>query len=209
MFKKITLFAVFCCAAMGVVSGEISLKRDPILNVDEFRVTRNDYTFSTVFEMAINDRLVGTAYKSSFHLMTQYDLYDSKGQYQGYGSCRFFSLGLFYTWATEIDVYDPYGYYVGMIDGQIASLEPAKFSIYDATGNRTGIAYLDKNCVAFSIVDPNNEARLLARFNRNFLQDTVDYWEVDIYEPEAISLKIIQVFAAFACDTQGKFKPDI
>lgn len=209
MLKKIALFAVLCSAAVGIVSGEITLKRDPVKNVDEFRVTRNDYTFSTVFEMAINDRLIGSVYKSSFHLMTQYDLYDAKGQYQGYGSCRFFSLGLFYTWATEIDVYDAYGYYVGMIDGQIASLEPAKFSLYDSAGNRTGIAYLDKNCSAFSIMHPNNEARLLARYSRNFLQDTVDCWEVDIYEPEAISLKILQVFAAFACDTQGQFKSDI
>lgn len=206
------IFAFFICIFSSLIAHEPKSHHqqhgDTWAGKEGFRISRDDYTFSTVFELAVDDKLVGTVYKGVFHVMNHYDLYNTKGDYEGTGICRFFTLGLFYTWATEIDIYDAYGNYVGMIDGQMASLEPAKFSLYDSAGKRTGIAYLDQNCSAFSVMHPEKEQRLLARFTRNFLDDTVDTWDVDVYEPNAISSQIIRVFAAFACDTQDKFKAD-
>lgn len=202
MLKKITLFLIaslsLCLPLKGEENGAAS----------RFYIKRNDYTFSTVFEMISKDGLLGTAAKSVFRITTHYDLYDVGGNYEGQGACRFFCLGLFYTWGTEIDIYDAEGFTIGVIDGQAATSESGKFSIYDAEGNRLGIAYLDQNCSSFSIVHPDNSSRHLARLSRNFLENNVDCWDVIIYEPNAIPLKVIKVFAAFACDTQGKFKKD-
>lgn len=174
-----------------------------------YRVTRNDYTFSTVFEMASDKHSLGSVVKNVFHITTHYDAYDRYGLYEGQGICRLFCLGLFYTWGTEIDIYSSNGEKMGLIDGQMMSSEPAKFSFYDALGQRVAIAYLDQNCMGFSIVDPNNSTFILARLNRNYILDTIDNWDVAIYCPERIPLKWIKIFAAFVCDTQNEFKPDL
>lgn len=178
-------------------------------DVNHYRVTRSDYTFSTVFNMDSGKHSIGNVVKSIFHVATNYDSYDRFGVYKGTGICRLMSLGLFYTWATEIDWYDEHGQYKGMIDGQAASSEPAKFSFYNATGERMAIAYLDKNCANFSLVDPDNSSFILARLTRNFILDTVDNWDVVIYHPERIYPELVKIFAAFVCDTQEKFKTDL
>jgi hypothetical protein len=177
--------------------------------LNHYRVTRSDYTFSTVFDMATEKKSVGSVIKSVFHLTTHYDSYDHFGLYEGTGICRLLCLGVFYVWATEIDLYDEIGQRVGMIDGQVVSSEPAKFSFYNAIGQRVAIGYLDQNFMSFSLVDPHNSALVLARLNRNFILDTVDNWDVVIYHPELIPPQLVKIFAAFVCDTQTKFKPDL
>jgi hypothetical protein len=174
-----------------------------------YRVTRSDYRFSTIFDMATERYPIGSVVKSVFHIATHYDSYDRFGMYEGQGICRIFCLGLFYTWGTEIDIYNMEGDKVGMIDGQMASAEPAKFSFYDACGQRVAIGYLDHNCAGFSLVDPDNSSFVLARLTRNFILDTVDNWDVAVYYPEIIPLHLVKIFAAFVCDTQNKFKPDL
>ena len=174
-----------------------------------FRVARSDYTFSTVFDMANEKNNFGSVVKSIFHIATHYDCYDRYGLYEGQGICRMVTLGLIYTWATEIDIYNTHGNSVGMIDGQVTSAEPAKFSFYDADGNRTCIAYLDKNCMSFVLVDPDNPSFVLARLTRNFILDTIDNWDVALYHPDRLPLKFVKIFAAFACDTQNEFKSDL
>lgn len=174
-----------------------------------YRVTRSDYTFSTVFNMSAEKESVGSIVKSMFNITTHYDSYDRYGLYEGRGICRLLSLGSFYTWATEIDIYDENGEYSGMIDGQAVSTEPAKFSFYNENGERVAIGYLDQNCMAFSLVDPNNSSFVLARLTRNFIVDTIDNWDIVIYHPNYISSQLVKIFAAFVCDTQDKFKPDL
>lgn len=174
-----------------------------------YRVTRSDYTFSTVFDMAHDKQPIGSIVKTVFSIRTHYALYNPFGLYEGEAICRFFCMGLFYTWATEIDVYDMEGDKIGMIDGQVVTSEPAKFSFYDANEERVAIGYLDQNCMGFSLVDPDRPNCVLARLTRNFIQDTLDNWDVVIYYPEKIPPKLVQVFAAFVCDTQHKFKPDL
>lgn len=173
-----------------------------------YRVSRNDYYFSTIFDMSTDKQSMGSVLKSVFHLTTHYDAYDCFGLYEGQGICRFFCLGLFYTWGTEIDVYDADGNRIGLIDGQVMTAEPAKFSFY-ADGNCAAIGYLDQNCMGFSLVDPKNPTFVLAQLKRNFILDTVDNWDVMIYHPELLPPRLVKIFAAFVCDTQHKFKPDL
>lgn len=173
-----------------------------------YKITKNDYAFSTVFEMASGHKLLGSIVKSAFHLRTHYDLYDEKGLLQGQGICRLLTLGTFFSWGVEIDVYNVQGQLIGSIDGQVATTEPAKFSIYDSNGNRLAIAYLEQNRAAFSIVNPENTSHIYARLHRKFILDTVDYWNVSIYERDLIPEDIIHIFSAFAVDSQNDFRED-
>lgn len=173
-----------------------------------YHTTRKDYALSTTFEMSNHHGSQGSIVKSLFHLTTHYDAYDRYGLYEAQGVCRFFCLGRFSYRATEIDVHDDRGNYVGFIDGQIFTSEPAKFSFYDAEGKHVAIGYLDYNCSGFSIVNPAKTNEILARLSRHFIQDAVDYWDVVIYDSERISPILIKIFAAFACDTQNSFKKD-
>lgn len=178
-------------------------------DIIRYRVTRSDYILSTEFNMSNERYSLGKVVKSVFHITTHYQAYDRFGMYEGQGICRFFCLGSFYTWGTEIDVYDVNGEKVGMIDGQALSSEPAKFSFYGAMGQRVAIGYLDQNCMGFTLVDPENSAFVLASLTRNFKADTPDDWDVVIYDPERMPARLVKIFAAFVCDTQNKFKPDL
>ena len=174
-----------------------------------YRVTRSDYTFSTVFDLASEKHPVGSVVKSVFHTAKHYDSYDRYGLFEGQGICGLGPLGLFYSWAAEIVLYNAYGEIIGRISGQLISSEPAKFGFYDALDNQICIAYLDQNCMGFVLVDPDNSAFVLARLTRNFILDTIDNWDVSIYYPERIPSKFVKIFSAFVCDTQNNFKQDI
>lgn len=151
---------------------------------------------------------IGSVSKSTLRVRTNYDLYDSKGNYEGVAICRILTLGSIYSWAREMDIYDQNKMYVGLIDGQAATAAGAKFSIYNAEGTCVGIAYLDLNKSSYTIVDPKNDRHHLASFKRNFIKDTVDHWDVAVYDKDCIDIRIIKIFAAFAVDTQNDFKKD-
>lgn len=173
-----------------------------------FEVHRQDYTFSSIFDCLGENDFLGTVVKSSFRVRTHYDLYSVQGNYEGTGICRALTLGAFYDWAREIDIYDSIGDYIGMIDGQFATEAKAKFSIYNGLGARVGIAYLDHASSSFTIIDPNNDNHYIAYLKRHFVNNAVDHWNVTVYDEDAIDLRIIKVFAAFAVDSQNSFRED-
>lgn len=173
-----------------------------------FEVHRQDYTFSSIFDCLGEHDFLGTIVKGSFHLRTHYDLYGVHGNYEGTGICRALTLGTFFDWAREIDIYGPEGEYVGMIDGQFATEAKAKYSIYNANGTRVGIAYLDHASSSFTISNPQNENHYIAYLKRHFVHNAVDHWNVTIYDEDEIDLRIIKVFATFAVDSQNSFRAD-
>ena len=173
------------------------------------KITRSDYLFSSVFDIHDQVASMGSIVKNKFHLTTHYDAYDPIGEYEGQGVCRLFCLGAIFSWGTEIDIYNASGDKIGLIDGQFVTMGRAKFSIHDADNQCIAIAYLDKNCMGFSIVDPDNSNLILAKLNRNYVQNAVDNWDIFVFAPEQLPLAIVKIFAAFACDSQSKFKPDL
>lgn len=177
-------------------------------NSIHFDVFKKNYTFSTEFEIISKHDSHQNVVKSLFHVRTHYDFYDRHGQAEVQGICRFFSLGIIFTWAAEIDIYDNNGQPIGLIDGQVVTSEPAKFSLYDENGVKVGIAYSDQDFTGFTIYHPENNKFRLARLHRVYNEDTLDHWEVSIFEPDLIPEILIKVFAVFACDTQAKFKID-
>jgi hypothetical protein len=174
-----------------------------------YAISEQAYSFSTYFEMQRKDGYDGTIIKKKYiNLRTHYHLYDADGNYEATGICRFFSLGLFFVWGKEIDVYDSDGNWIGMIDGQMMTEASAKFSIYDASSNLMGIAYLDKGSSSFAVFDPDNDKKIVAKLRRNFILDTVDNWDVAYYEPSRFDLRVMKIFSAFALDYQEYFKED-
>jgi hypothetical protein len=177
----------------------------------EFQIHEKEYRFSNYFELDSKDAPQGLVVKSHFaklNLRPHYDLYDRQGTWQATGVSRLLCLGVIYSWATEIDVYDTEGRAVGLIDGQVMTTTSARFSIYDGNSTLTGIAYMDRANMGFTILDPDNERHILARLQRIFIQGVPDHWECQVYEPDAIDLRIIKIFAAFAVDHQEFFRPD-
>lgn len=174
-----------------------------------FDVYSQEYTFTTIFDFVGKNDFLGTIAKSVFNVRTHYDIYDIHGKYQGTGICRLLTLGAIYDWAREIDVWGANDEYVGMIDGQVATGAKAKYSLYNGTGSRVGIAYLEKGCTAFVINHPDNEYHKIAYLKRHFIPDEKDHWSITVFDENAIDLRIIKVFAAFALDSQNSFKEDI
>jgi len=187
-----------------------------IADTANFTIHERAYTFSNYFEFSNDAGPQGLVIKKRFaymHLTSAYDVYDAHGDFIAQGSSRLFSLGALFSWATEIDVYDAKGARIGLVDGQIATLASAKFSLYsyDEKGKskHIGTAYMDHENRSFSIHDPKNSKRLVASLKRIFLPNVRDHWECRVHDAQAIDSRIIKVFAAFACDHQEYFRPDV
>jgi len=179
----------------------------------KFSIHQKDYRFSTVFEMDSHGTPHGSVVKSSLRwlkpLRDSYDVYDKNGEWIATGISRIFCLGLFHAWGAEFDIYDTSGNVIGVIDGQVMTSESAKYSIYNKSGNRVAIAYLDLTNAGIAIVHPEKTNHIFARLTRNFVRDQVDHWDVVVYDTDQIDPAIIKVFAAFAVDYQERFKADL
>lgn len=173
-----------------------------------FTLRKKDYMFQTSFELDSADLPPYEIIKNKISISTCYELSSEEG-YEGYARTRIVSLGSFYAWAKDLDLYDNKGYHLGMIDGEMLTTAEAKFSFYDHEGNRTAIAYLDEDKTGFTLVHPDKPARVIARMFRNFVAGSPDGWEVKVYHGKDLDPRFIRAFAAFAVDSQDRFKKDL
>lgn len=178
------------------------------LALDAYEKSQNGYHFSvyekiyplaTYFTIESDDSYCGSVKKSIFRIRTNYDLSNSDG-WQATGIKRMLSLGSIYPWATEVDVYDTRGDYLGMIDGQVVSTAAARFSIYDLSSQLCGIAYLDHSLNSYSIVYPDSEAFPIVELHRHLELDGSSWWSAAVYDEAQIDPRILRVFAAMVCD---------
>lgn len=173
-----------------------------------FSIWKKPYSFSTYFEIESFDGPAGTIIEESVSLRTNYDLYDANGIYEGTGTKRVLSLGLFFTWAAEFDIYNENGFWIGMIDGQAVTSAAGRFSIYNQDGECAGVAFIDYGAAGFTIVDPVDEIRVIASLKRNYIAGAIDPWDVKVFDGYAIDPRIIKTLAAFAVDNQNDFHAD-
>lgn len=210
--KQITsllLFLVFACSKLCAADSAAP-------KAIKFTIHEKEYRFSNHFELSEDEAPMGVVAKKRFaymHVTDHYEVYDSSGKWEATGRKRaFLSLGALFSWATEIDVKDSAGKKIGMIDGQVFTTTSARFSIYnyDDKGRWTlvGIAFMDNEKKSFSIVDPTNDKRIISVLRRIFVPNLHDHWECKIFYPDAIDLRIMKVFAAFAVDHQEFFRVD-
>lgn len=180
----------------------------------EFLIKKNISKFSETYR--IYSPLQGTTSypatypgmikKSAFRVRTNYDLSNQEG-WQATGITRMLSMGMVYPWATDIDIYDTRGVKIGFIDGNIATLESAKFDLYryDEQGQATkvGVALANADFTHFSITSPENYLPIAELTRHLHMKD--DAWTVTVTVPDTIDDRIIRIFAGFVVNYQDKF----
>ncbi len=172
-----------------------------------YTIVEHPYRFSTYFEMQGKNGFEGRAIKNTLAVRTAYDLYDAAGAYQAQGVIQALSLGSLFAWGKDIDIYDPMGKQIGFIDGQALTTASAKYTFYNNKNIAVATAYLDYSCSGFVVMAHPGE-RTIAHLRRIFVDNVVDHWDVTLYEPQAIDMRMLKVFSAFAIDFQEYFKED-
>lgn len=204
LHKYFSLFALFLFS----FSSYLQAAKFDYPQVYGFSIHKKPYAFTTYFEIESDHVPGGTLVKDFFSIHTCYDMYSHDGDYEGTGVCRLFSLGLLFSWATEIDVYDEEGTWIGMVDGQALTTAAARYTVYNGNGDRIAVAFVDYGGGGFTLVEPLNETRIIASFKRNFIPDGIDFWNITVFEGKEIDPLIIKTFAAFAVDRQSAFRED-
>lgn len=172
-----------------------------------FIISKDIYKLSEIYQIQSpqKETYPGSVKKSAFRIRTNYDLSNKDG-WQATGITRLLSLGAIYHWAKDIDIYDTRGVQIGLIDGNLATFESAKFNMYeyDESGSATeiGVAYANQDFTRFVIYSSMDNPHPIAEFNRNFADNT---WGVAVHYPEKIDDRLVRVFAGFVVDHQDKF----
>jgi hypothetical protein len=172
-----------------------------------YSIVEHPYRFSIYFEMQGKNGFEGRAIKNTLALRTAYDVYDKEGNYQARGIVQSLSLGSLFAWGKDIDVYDFADKKIGFIDGETLTTASAKYTLYDEHNVWIATAYLDYGCSGFVVMSAKGN-RTIANLRRVFVQNVVDHWDVVLYEPDAIDIRLLKVFSAFAIDYQEYFKED-
>lgn len=173
----------------------------------DLALTKDIYKFSEVYQIKspLKETYPGSIKKSAFRIRTNYDLSNKDG-WQATGITRVISMGSVYPWATDIDIYDTRGVKIGLIDGDMATLESAKFNLYeyDESGNAQyiGSAYANANFDRFVILESNTNPHPIAELNRNKSENN---WGISVHYPEKIDDRIVRIFAGFVIDFEDKF----
>jgi hypothetical protein len=164
-----------------------------------YQLTKVDYTFSTIFDMTWQDQPAGKVLKSAFNLITEYELYNRFGLYEAKGSCRLVSLGVLFSWATIIDLYDIDNRPIGFIEGKFFTKEAAQFNFYNETKQIIGIAILHLENQQFKIIDPiDGHVCATLTYEKTSQHPNLTV----IYKTEKIPETFLKIFSAFICDVQ-------
>lgn len=172
-----------------------------------FTISKHVYKYSEQYQIKSTqqDTYPGTVKKSAFRIRDNYDLSNKDG-WQATGITRVLSPGILYHWAKDIDVYDTRGVKIGLISGKFATLEAAKFTIYeyDEEGNYKEIAaaYATSDFHRFAILETPDNPHPLAEINRNLGDKT---WTVSVHYPEKLDDRLVRIFAGFIIDHEDKF----
>ena len=174
----------------------------------QFDITKDVHSTATIYRInsKLRETYPGSVKKSAFRIRTNYDLSNEHG-WQATGITRIMSLGSLFSWAKDIDIYDTRRVQIGMIDGELATLESAKFSIYEydekGGANRVAIAYANSNFQRFIVLAENSNINPIpiAELSRTESNN----WHVSVNYPEKIDDRIIRIFAGFVVDYQDKF----
>jgi hypothetical protein len=175
----------------------------------QFDIKKDIHPTAEVYRInsKVRETYAGSIKKSAFRVRTNYDLSNEHG-WQATGITRILSLGALFSWAKDIDIYDTRRVQIGMIDGELATFESAKFSIYtydeEGVPTRNAIAYANADFSRFIILseeDTNINPIPIAELNRT----EPNNWHISVNYPEKIDDRILRIFAGFVVDYQNKF----
>lgn len=178
-----------------------------------FTIYQRDYLLSKKFDLEkqnIQNQPIpfGIVSKPKVSIRSNYQLFDTKGLFEAQGLSDLLSLGALKTWATDIKVYDYEGKYIGMIDGQMVINSRAQFSFYDKDDSRVAIALVESEGMSVHISLPSYNNVAVASLKRVDIARLTDHWEVSVYDPAQIDLRVLKIFSSFIADYQNKWLPD-
>lgn len=150
---------------------------------------------------------IGRGIKKSLTVRTTYDLYDANGEHEAQGIVQAVSLGALFATCKDIDIYDPTGERLGFIDGEVLTTASAKYTFYNQENEPVATAYLDYSCSGFILMEYKTE-RTIGHLRRNFVENVTDNWDIKLYEPNVIDMRVLKIFSIFAIDFQEYFKED-
>lgn len=184
--------------------------REKIIDQIPSEVTIHEclFTFSNYYEIDSTEGPYGTLVKEKLAIRTNYQYYDIEGQLTSSAYLRILSLGSLCTWAGILDVYDQDGKCLGLIEGTLLTFLPAEFSIYNEKKILVGTAYMDYDCLGFTVLDSIHEKKAIAHFRRKFVKGFTDHWVITINDFECIDFRLLYTFGAFVLDNQNDFRID-
>ncbi len=172
-----------------------------------FNVYRKDYKLLREFEFHEKDQLIGYAKKGGW-VRTNYYLFSHNDQPLGlaqYKLCSNYGLGVLFSWAEVIYLYDSKGQQIGKMGGKVTFQAPAKYYFDDAYGHRLAKGYMDHTRRKIVLVDPHDINHRIARFERKTVPYQTDFWTVQVYDQEVLHPEMIQTFACYIVDRQDSF----
>lgn len=205
MYKKI----IICFLILGTFIGCLSASPTETQKPLHLIMHERDFMLSTYYQIDSDETPLGNIIKTKLSLRTSYEYHYSNGALGSNAYLRIMSLGSMFTWAGVMDIYDENGDRLGLIEGAVVTLLPSKFSFYDNNNKLVAVAYMDKDCMGFTITDPYNDFRTIAHLHRIFVRDVVDHWTISVFDRITIDPRLLYTFCAFALDNQGDFKEDI
>lgn len=181
----------------------------PLFSEGIFTVHPRNYLLATYFDIDEGQTNNYTVEKLTLRLRSTYTLYGDRGEL-AVGVARLWSIGSLMNRMKEIDFYDPSGREIGRLVGTIWTLSCAKFSLFNQEKEHVATAYLDTSQSTFSILDPEEEVDLLARFDRTYTPSGPYFWDVEVEEGAQIDERILHILAAFVADAfwPSEFNPD-
>jgi hypothetical protein len=202
---KILYALLFLLATIKAFPGDSTVKY-PELN---WSVVKSSpfFSFSAEFDFKRGNTNEAKVIRSGgFSPWYSYDLYDSSNALQARGITRALSLGLFYGWGIEMDVYDGDST-IGFIEGKLFTKARAKFVFYDLNGNVTANAYLDAETANFIITSAQDETHLIANLKGKSYGDLC-IWEMLFNQPSPqVDPRLLLIFSAFVADYHSEFLP--
>jgi hypothetical protein len=175
----------------------------PSAHAIEYTVQRRDYRFSTYFEVGADGAPIGTVLRERWRqpMRAHYVLYDADGGRQGEAVTRLWSLGLFFSWASTVDLLDRDGRPAYRLVGHFFTTETACFRLQSAEGKDLAMLHVDlarTGCVATL---PDNPFAVLARYYRNQVSDyTHERWDFTTLPEGPVAPMAWQLIGAFLAD---------
>ena len=169
---------------------------------------RNAYfSLSAEFDCKRGDALLGSGFRTYAGCPRYYyDLFDAQNAFEARGITRFFSLGMLASWGMDIDLYDPQGVFIGLIEGKVFTRSRAKFIFYDARSVPVANAFLNTETAEFVITPASSDTTILGFLKGRDFGDIAS-WELTSFRPLPIDPRILKVFALFVADYHRDFLP--
>lgn len=203
-FIILSIIGVFAFCFLAQIEAAYASQNEQFL----FTMHERNYALSKSYQIKSMDGSFGYLNSPKFSIRKSYQYYSQQGQLISTAELRLLSLGSMFTWAGALDIYDSNSNQIGTIEGSVLTLLPSKFCFYDADNSLIATAYMDMDCMGFTIVDPKDESRNIAFLDQIFVRGVTDYWSINVVDQTAIDPIILYSFCAFAIDHQSSFRKD-